>query len=64
MQLDGTRKVCTAKSGCLCIGGASHVSPAATHESFCSNFGERGVCASGLCVYFIPKILADVTLNF
>lgn len=30
----------------------------------CSNFGERGVCASGLCVYFIPKILADVTLNF
>lgn len=41
MQLDGTKKVCTAKSGCLCIADASHVSPAAIHERFAVILGKE-----------------------
>lgn len=62
------KKLYVPRSGCLLIRDTSNVSPAAIHDSFVyRNFGERGIDASDrllLWVYFIPKVLVDVTLKF
>ena len=62
------KKLYALRSGCLLIRDASNVFPTATHNgSEYGSFGESGIDASDqflLWVYFIPKVLVDVTLNF